>query len=184
MSYPVSHGSATSLRNPCPSGTSLGTGDLNGTIILICDAAFNDASSSTPINVELALGLGLGLGLPFLFFVFYLFYKACREEMGAERRVRDQALQIQHREPPPPPQLGQILTEGAYLDFTMDNLSDRLKSELMVHRVREGRNLDDVVREAQRRNAFAVATWVDHLNPGDIPLELRAEATKRPAQEV
>lgn len=56
-------GSTNLLINLCPSGTGLGTGVFNGTILLICDAAFNKVTLSS----EEALGLGFGLGLPLLF---------------------------------------------------------------------------------------------------------------------
>ena len=62
---------SSSLSNPCPSGTGIGYREFNGTIFVICDAAFNNNNESS----ALALGLGLGLGIPFIILVVWTVVK-------------------------------------------------------------------------------------------------------------
>ena len=176
MSRAVTRAHSTSLRNPCPDGTGIGTGDLNGTILLICDAAFFK-SSTIGLTYEESLGLGLGLGIPVflgILFLLTLCYNACKQD-----RLGRQQGQIQS-EPfvPPPFTLKIALSEGAYADVCTNTLSERVKRELMILRIQKGRDLSDLAKEATELQAFAVAQWIDHLYPGDIPITIRIAAQK------
>ena len=65
------------------------------------------------------------------------------------------------------------LSEKAYGDLCFDILSEGLKNELMVIRIKEGRDLTEFVKFAKGRNAFTVATWIDHMNPGEFPTQIQ-----------
>lgn len=176
--YPVARGSATSLRNPCPSGTSIGTGDLNGTIILICDAAFNTVTSSE-VNVELALGLGLGLGIPVLCIIMFAFYRCFQEDRRISDMLRENTLMKIKPLLPPPPTPKQMLSEEAYKDFCSNTLSEILKREVMILRMKQGRDLNEFTEEALSKGSADVAGWIEHLYPGDIPNEIRQAANQK-----
>jgi hypothetical protein len=178
MSRAVTPAHSTSLRNPCPDGTGIGTGDFNGTILLICDAAFYK-SSTISLTYEESLGLGLGLGIPVflgLLFILTLFYNACKQD-----RIGTQQPQAQIK-PYVETTLKaeEVLTPSACTDFCTDNLSETLKRELMILRVQKGRDLNELVKEAVQKNSLLVARWIGHLYPGDIPLEIRQAATAAP----
>lgn len=172
----VSSGHSTSLRNPCPAGTGIGTGDLNGTIILICDAAFKSILDG--INLELALGLGLGLGIPLVCVVFSLF--VCCDKGG-----RRWAWPCRARPTLPlivpfvasVMKAVEVLSATAYTDFSTDTLSEKLTRELMILRIKEGHDLTDLEKEAVKNNLPSVAQYIRHLYPGDIPVEIRQMAT-------
>ena len=170
MTYPlrVTRGGPTSLRNPCPEGTDIGTGTYNGTILLICDAAFVRSSSA----VELDLALGLGLGIPGCLIFLLMLLRWYKRRVFVE----SQTPQVQpHQEETLNPT--SLLSEGAYFYFSSDTLSERLKRELMILRIQKGRNLSDFVKQAEAKNAFAVASWIDHLNPGEFPMDIRRAAS-------
>lgn len=177
---PIIRVQATSSRYPCPDGTSLGVGQWNGTLFLICDSAFNKGAEG---NLDLALGIGLGLGLPLLISVICLFY-CCKDYYKC--KITDRTTHTQQR-----PQIKNTifvasssqsvsleLTEQSYANFCFDILSDELKKELMILRLQKGRNLTEYVQVAQQKNASTVATWIDHMNPGEFPVEIRHAAAK------
>ncbi len=169
MPYPraITTGHSTSLRNPCPDGTSLGTGDLNGTIILICDAAFN--SLSEPINVDLALGLGLGIGIPVLCFAFWIGVRCYRENDRVTKILKGQrTIKVDNQ---PLLRVVDALSPVAYADFCSNTLSDTLKRELMLLRIQKGRTLIEFVREAEEKKAFEVAAWIAPLDPRTFPVQ-------------
>jgi hypothetical protein len=165
---------SSSPRFPCPDGTSIGYGEWNGTIFLICDSFSVGGGDS----LELGLGLGLGLGLPIL---LCLICAVC---------VKFKSLGYSLKPVLPLPSENQApvfldthmiikeLSEKAYADFCFDNLTDTLKHELMVLRIRKGKNLTDFVKLAERRNAVEVANWIDRMNPGEFPKEIHQEAIK------
>lgn len=147
---------------------------MNGTIILICDAAFNKLSE--PINVELALGLGLGLGIPVLLVTLYIAMRCYYVDPRFSNILKEQKTMQIKPYIPSVMKANEVLSKDAYTDFSTDNLSERLKRELMILRIREGKDLNDLVKEAVQGNSLTVARWIGHLYPGDIPLEIRQAA--------
>ncbi len=186
----ISHGSPASLRNPCPAGTSLGTGDFNGTIVLICDAAFNQVGSSGEINVELALGLGLGLGLPFLIAIAVFIFCQCREAEKfqvaiekAEKAEQERFATIKQNDSPPADtrlNIVSLLTNDAYLDFTHGFLTDKLKRELTNLQPQVGTR--PLVMEAKKRGADVICKWLvqEFTFPTSKPVELEEARVAMP----
>jgi hypothetical protein len=163
---------SSSLRNPCPSGTGIGYASFNGsdTLFVICDAAFYTNQETD----TLALGLGLGLGLPALFFsLVYLYVWFHR---GRECRCR-------RREPLPPiifpaEAVAKQLSEKGLEDFRHGNLTDSLKEELMITRVRLGRNLTDFVKYADQLHHDELAEYIERMNVAAIPPEIHRKANR------
>jgi hypothetical protein len=183
ISGAVGRGSSASLRNPCPSGTGLGTGDLNGTIILICDAAFFQ-SSDIEVNVPLALGLGLGLGLPVLLTLLWILISQCRaankfqEELEkAEQERRELPSDVKKVTPYTEPRINlvSLLSNNAYLDFCKDTLSEKLKSELTVLHKQVG--IQQLTIEARARGSTAIGKWIGETL-GAYPGSKEAQETR------
>ncbi len=185
----ISRGSPASLRNPCPAGTSLGTGDFNGTIVLICDAAFNKVTSDE-INVELALGLGLGLGLPFLIAIAVFIFCQCREAQKfqvaiekAEKTEQERLAATKRNDSPPADtrlNIVSLLTNDAYLDFTHGFLTDKLKKELTNLQPQVGTR--PLVMEAKKRGADVICKWLvqEFTFPTSKPVELEEARVAMP----
>lgn len=170
-------GRSSSYRTPCPEGTSLGTGLYNGTtILLVCDAAFNAQEVDTEL---LAYGLGFGLGIPVVLLLLCWYANGFTFPCFASKVQPRIESPTELKKP-----LSSQLSEGAYSDFSFDILSDQLKHEIMILRIREGRNLTDLIKEAEAKNAFEIATWIDHLNPGEIPIAIRQKAIAQKTPEV
>ena len=184
MSRAVTPAHSTSLRNPCPDGTGLGTGDLNGTILLICDAAFYK-SSTISLTYEETLGLALGLGIPAclgILFILTLFYNACKQDR-LERQVQHQEPQVK-RPDPPPITLQTVLSQEAYENLCSDSLTEKLRRELMILRIQIGADLTGFAEQANSLQAPHVARWIQNLFPGDIPNEIRQAAIAKPIRVV
>lgn len=79
--------------------------------------------------------------------------------------------------------VSQSLSEKANTDLCFDNLSEELKTELMVLRLQKGRNLDEFAAKARGRKALTVAAWIDQMNPGQFPLIIRQMAAQRRDEE-
>jgi hypothetical protein len=186
-SYAVTtHSSPASLRNPCPSGTGIGYASFNDTafgdtLFVICSAAFDNNSNG--VDLGLALGLGLGLGIPFLCLVGCLLYQKCCSRAYYEPSLnlkdllhlkRTQTFPSLNHPVSVHERVRLYLTEEALSDFYNGNLSELLKKEIMMTRVREGRTLNEFVEAA--KGWPEIAEWVTNLNPGDIPPAIRQEA--------
>lgn len=175
---------SASVRNLCPSGTGVGYITFNdtnfgNTIFLVCDAAFN--INTGEVDLGLALGLGLGLGIPFLCLFACLIYQKCCSHAYYEPRAS--LIDILRIKPAPRLDIPSLsvnekirgyLTDDALADFNNGNLSELLKEEIMMVRVREGRNLTEFVTAA--KGWPEIATWIENLHPGSIPPAIRQEA--------
>ena len=168
----VSHGKASSLSNPCPDGTGIGyitltnSSFLNNTILVICDAAFND-NKPKPDNLALGLGLGLGLGIP----VILLLIWACAFQNQLMCYNREY-----HSSPPPPPPSPEELQRNAkvmvmkylsnelYAQFLEGNLSIELKKELQKIKDHNGESvMATFVLHATHCNHIIMADWIKNL---------------------
>ena len=154
---------------PCPDGTGVGYRAINDTIFLICDTAFYNDDS-----LALGLGLGLGLGIPFFAIIICMITRRynfdcsfpfiCWRKHNREKTVF------------PRESIESLLSESALGDFRFGNLSEELKNELMIIRLRQGRNLTEFVKFAEQLNYPDLANWIDKLNPGQFPPEIHKKA--------
>lgn len=177
---PYFHSSHSStLSNPCPDGTGIGYGEWNGTIFVICDAAFAHSSGGGD-PLALGLGLGLGLGLPFLCIVSGFLTRYCTWSYRSQTvtNFKTDGMVVPSRV-----DVSQSLSEKANTDLCFDNLSEELKTELMVLRLQKGRNLDEFAAKARGRKALTVAAWIDQMNPGQFPFIIRQMAAQRRDEE-
>lgn len=196
-SYPIVTGSrSSSLSNPCPDGTGIGYGDWNGTILVICDAAFNKAKTDS-----LALGLGLGLGIPgFLLLVALLRYSWSKRESlcplwrkkgsvsppgtalsaFVTRELADIILSNDEYAYTPPisKTMKNEMTAQSLQDILSGNLTDSLKEELMTIRMKKGRDLLEYFRYADECNQPEIADWIYRMNPCDFPRHIREKGAE------
>ena len=142
----VTNSHSSSLSNPCPDGTAIGYGDWNGTILVICDAAFVKLSSSSE---NLALGLGLGLGIPGFLGLLWLFIVCYRSNTRIFNIVNQRNL-----------------SDRAMTDLENNHLTELLKQELREMKAM-GHNLERFVRLAQGHTAMEVAVWIEALIRGE-----------------
>ena len=169
---------SSSYRYPCPSGTGLGYATFNDTIFLICDAAFSNEQFKEELALGLGLGLGLGIGIPFLVFFIIIPFLVRKGILDFNRyswgfdtssccsgRVSPKILM-------PRESVEGLLSESALGSFRFGNLTEELKTELMVLRLREGRDLTEFVKFAEQLNYPELAEWIAKLNPGTIPPEI------------
>lgn len=175
--------SGTVSRNPCQGNGYPAQMLWNDTIFIVCDP---NGSNPSGIDLGLALGLGLGLGIPFLIGVAFVFCRKVRhtETVADLLERRTQFLQNSSATAPQDPTpfsdretVESALTAEAFADFCNDNLTENLKGELMEERCRQGRNLTEFARFAVKCKADTVATYVERLYPGNIPLEIRHKAS-------
>lgn len=183
----ITNSHSSSLSNPCPEGTGIGYGDWNGTILVICDAAFNKALSQTD---SLALGLGLGLGIPgFLLLAALLgYYWHNRESLFPSWRNKGSVS-------PPSAAASKIAFLSDSITFLNDSvreelsaqslndlhfgiLSEGLKEELMTIRIKKGCDLVDYIRYAERSNQPEIADWIHKMNPCDFPRHIREKGAE------
>jgi hypothetical protein len=162
--------SSSSLIDPCPAGTGIGYATFNdtSTIYVVCDAAFY--RDQTARN----LGLGLGLGIPAFLVLIYLFQKWLKRK--CRQRSYPALLQLSPEE-----EVTKRLTGQSLLDFKAGNLTDTLKEELMVLRVREGRNLTEFGTYANELNHDAIADFIEHMNITTFPSEIHRKAYRAAA---
>lgn len=142
----VSNTHKSRLSNPCPDGTGIGYGDWNGTILLICAAAFDKANSE-----ELALGLGLGLGIPAALGILALLIFCLRCPVRVE------------------PFKG--LSKRVHEDLVNNILSVKLKRELLALHAKK-RDMSKFVRLAQSYNAMEIAVWIECLIRGEPEIQI------------
>lgn len=177
----VSHSS--SLRNPCPDGTGIGYATFNdsSTIYVICDAAFYKDMT----DYKLALALGLGLGIPGLVVLLGIWLRW--QNFDRCRRKR--------RYPPPPALLSsptifpseeveKRLTVQGLTDFRAGNLTESLKEELMITRVRMGCDLVHFVKYADQLHHDELAEYIERMNVTAIPSEIHRKALHRESHLV
>lgn len=181
-SYPIVTGSrSSSLSNPCPDGTGIGYGDWNGTILVICDAAFAKEKADS-----LALGLGLGLGIPgFILLVALLgYYWSNRESLCPLWRNKGSVSPPATAAASKMPFLTDsvtFLSDSVREELSVQSLNDlhfgilseTLKDELMTIRMKKACDLVDYIRYAERCNQPGIADWIYKMNPCDFPRHIR-----------
>lgn len=173
-------GQSSSFRDPCPSGTGIGYASFNGsdTLFLICDAAFY---KSREVDT-LALGLGLGFGLPIGILLVRLLRKFLvrRQQQVQEQGLQEQQLQEQGPSSYPPvfpaEEVAKHLSLLALNDFRRGNMTDALKEELMITRVRLGCDLTDFVKYADQLHHTELAEYIERMNVAAIPPEIHRKA--------
>jgi hypothetical protein len=158
--------------SPCPKDMRIGYGEWNGTIFLVCSKSGDttDTGSDTALTVGLILG---ALSLVLLITVFYLL--GCSVGRGYCIRGRNTTMRrpsLIMSTTPNCSLVKEALSEEAMNDFLFDILSDRLKQELMIIRVRKARNLNEFSKYARESRANTVAAWIDNMNPGLFPRNL------------
>ena len=165
---------SSSLSNPCPSGTGIGYGEFNGTIFVICDAAFafNHISSADPL--ALGLGLGLGLGIPIIgiivWGVVYMNNWWCYRNKYEVRRqptaeeIRD-AFSMYHEGATTPEEYVKLkLGPELFQQFIQGNLTNELKKKLFALREERGRHLIEFKIVAKNLNQDVLLTWIKNLS--------------------
>jgi len=163
---------SSSLSNPCPSGTGIGYGEFNGTIFVICDAAFNHISSADPL--ALGLGLGLGLGIPIIAVIVWAVvfmnnwwcyrnkYEVRPPLTIAEIRA---AYSRDHGGASTPEEYVKLkLGPELYQQFIKGNLTNELKKKLFALREERGNRLGEFEAVAKDLGNHALAEWINKLS--------------------
>jgi hypothetical protein len=166
---------SSSLKNPCPSGTSIGymyltnNSFLNNTILIICNPSFNNNNDDLSENDKLAIGLGLGLGVPCTIIIIALiiyYYITVNNNRFASNKTSSV--------PITPETIEQIkikvknnvierLPYKLYLQFVEGNLSIELKKELGKIKDTGAYNIKDFVDYARECNHEDMAKWINNL---------------------
>lgn len=122
--------------------------------------------------------MGLGVGIPVLLIFMYVGYvKCCKNRKPIipisvepiEPNVREMDIDISE-------QVRSVLTPIAFKDFISGTLSERLKYEIMIYRVRQKRDLTEFIKFSKQRKNPQIALWIENLNPTNIPEDIRREA--------
>ena len=143
---------------------------FNETVVVICDPAFYVDRSEE--NLALGLGLGLGIGIPFLLFVLFRMLRAAGLLHNCNCRRKPKLITDSGPVFVPKDKRAIVrdaLTEEAFTDFMTGSLSERLKEELMVYRVRAGRNLTEFVEYATELEHLKIADYCNNLFPTSFP---------------
>lgn len=192
MSIIIGRRSSNSLRDPCPYGFGIGYMDVTfntniSTVLVICDRSFPSKKVWSDADI-LGLGLGIGLGVPIFMILYVLLlnwynnrfnrYTNKYNDYINNRTNTDNLRPVTINPPPPPPpptqekQLEHVitllknnLTTEAFSDFQNRHLSDTLKEHLSRLRIREGRDLNDVVMYAKYLDSIEIENFVMNLNP-------------------
>jgi hypothetical protein len=170
-------GTFESLRNPCPPGTGMGYATLNGSdlLFIICDAAFK--STITTDNTTLILALTLGIGIPVVSIIILMRHY---REICWCRQPRKSVVDIYTSfntlptifQTPSKDNIRALLSTSALQDFKYGSLTSSLKEELMMLRIKLGREMTEFVEYAKELHHSDLATYINTLNPGTFPREL------------
>lgn len=160
-------------RDPCvKDGLYLARLVYNGTSILICSDKFETLKSeeADANSLALGLGLGLGLGIPFLCILGCWAWsrRGTLGDLRLERRIAadlKQPMDLQF----PREEVERVLTAESLNNFRYGSLTDTLKKEIMLHRLKEGRDLREFIKYAEQCRQPELATWIERLNTGTFP---------------
>ena len=149
----------------CPGGYMWNTQSINGTLFLICAPIAPGQQKMN--NDEISLVLGLCLGIPLCIFTLYLihlFLPKCKwQRKSVENKVYHDPLVNSISE----------LSPSALLDIRIGNLSQSLKEEFMLLRIKKGRDLTEVLKYAEQCEQAEIADWIHKMNPCDFPQWIR-----------
>lgn len=152
-------------------------------MFLICDAGFFNNYEGN--NLDLGLGLGLGVGIPVLLALYFILFAKgglpCKKKGAMNNEINKLSEIVPYRAPTLLP-LIQKLTEASYRDLCFDNLSDTLKTELMILRLKEGRDLTEILTVAKDKKSTEVVAWLEAMNPCDFPASIREAAYGKPME--
>jgi hypothetical protein len=159
--YPATHSYASSLSNPCPSGTGIGYGDFNGTIFVICDPTFNNNHNYAPDILAIGLGVGLGVGLPAIIAAVWLLVFLT----GCSCYRNKYALPTIHQPKLDPKYIVVKELSPKLLDqFRNGNLTNELKKKLFEIKDKSGRPLVEYSNYAIECNQLELAHWILRVN--------------------
>lgn len=159
---------SSSLSNPCPSGTGIGYGEFNGTIFVICDAAFNHISSAD--SLALGLGLGLGIGIPIIavlvWAIVFMNNWWCYRNKYEVRplTIADRPLTIAEIRAASEEYVKLKLGSELYQQFIQGNLTNELKKKLFALREEHGNRLVEFEGVAKELGNYALAEWIKNLS--------------------
>lgn len=167
----------------CPDKYRMASQDINGTFFLICV----ERSAEEIYETNLGLGLGLGLGIPFMvgLILLYLYWKAKK----VNRKITDFYRELNGKNSKElnktPLELAmEELTPESLNDFRMGTLSEKLKEELMVLRIKKSHDLTSYVKYAEICEHPDLADWIYRMNPTAFPLDIHKKAHGIPVSEV
>lgn len=167
----------------CPEKYRMTTQDINGTLFLICV----ERSAEEIYETNLGLGLGLGLGIPLMvgMILLYLYWKAKK----VNRKITDFYRELNGKNSielnKTPLELAtEELTPESLNDFRMGTLSEKLKEELMVLRIKKGHDLTSYVKYAEICEQPELADWIYRMNPTAFPLDIHKKGHGIPVSEV
>ena len=163
-----SHSSSSSLQNPCPSGTGIGYGEFNGTIFVICDAAFNHNNNSAD-PLALGLGLGLGIGIPMIAVLVWAVVFTnnwwCYRNKYEDRRHSIDDYRLTHYGASTPEEYVKLkLGPELFQQFIKGNLTNELKKKLFALREEHGNKLGEFEAVAHVLGNSALAKWINKLS--------------------
>lgn len=143
----------STFRNPCPDGTDMSAITKNGTIYVICGPSnsFNEMWVFGPIIGVVILAICIGSAVK---------SGLCRRPQKKKYTKMKEFDHITVRN---------ILTPDAYIDFLSGTLTERLKDELMLYRLKTGHEITDCVTYAKDIKNEELAAFCKNLNPASFP---------------
>lgn len=167
----------------CPDNYRMSSQDINGTLFLICV----ERSAEEIYETNLGLGLGLGLGIPLItaLILLFLYWKAKKTNRKIADFYRELNGKISIDSYKTPQELAsEELTPESLNDFRMGTLSEKLKEELMVLRIKKGHDLTSYVKYAEICEQPELADWIFRMNPTAFPLDIHKKGHGIPVSEV
>ena len=178
------HGDAFKIG--CPQGYGLGLLKVdNNTMVLGCHVAFSESAENYFQNTNKSANIILGSILgPFGLIVLVAAISTSRwyrNQQIKKAGITSVATKEQYKAIVPVVQetrtakerVTALLSAGGLHDFEFGYLSSALKNELMALRLREGRDLTECIEYAKQLNCPLLAAYVEGLNPGMIPANIR-----------
>jgi hypothetical protein len=142
-------------------------------------------SNCTPLTEEerlaLGLGLGLGLGIPLLLFFFYIYYKeVLRYRLRPLPPQHELVLRLENapnlprivQNTEPHEKFQTAFSPEAYKDYMSGTLSETLMLELMVERVRKGKDLTEIQVDAIEKGHANISDYIQNMNITAFPPEV------------
>jgi hypothetical protein len=134
-------------------------------------------SNCTPLTEEerlaLGLGLGLGLGIPLLLFFFYIYYKeVLRYRLRPLPPLDNLTLRLENAPNLPYEKFQTAFSPEAYKDYMSGTLSETLMLELMVERVRKGKDLTEIQVDAIEKGHANISDYIQNMNITAFPPEV------------
>lgn len=167
----------------CPSGLALGFARFQNMTLLVCHETFyaiaqariEETNKSSAIIIGSIVGPLGGLILIALLIAGIKHLRSRGPVTQIIKKDKDiyTAIVPQPSSLTPKEKVTKLLSPGGIHDFEYGNLSPGLRTELMILRLKEGRDLVEFAEYADQINCNHIATFVRDLHPGMIPSNIQ-----------